>query len=398
MDIVMIPFHDCKKWLREGFRTRDAHLAEHFCQDPRVGKILVINRPTSLAEVLLKRTSWNTSTISDVVKPIYRKKRYEITQFKQKLYCLDTFLPDFFKVIIEQKMWWFSAFQNEFILKSIKKAVEDLQLEHIVLLLQNPMAIGAIDSFEYECFAFDAIDNWLYHPQMKSNHKVIKSSYKAVEKRANIIFTVSKALMDIFKNNSNVYWIANGVDTNFFSNATCKNSKSITIGYVGKIQERVDFDLVEKCLKQHSNKKFIFIGPIYAQKAKINKLKRNYQNIEFTGDIHYTKLPMLLKNIDVAIIPHIIDEFTDSMNPLKLYEYLAAGKPVVTTGIAGTMNISKYIYVGNNNTFVELLEKVTNEIISGDIKAHDIANSMPCECTWNFRSKEMLDKLEKILK
>ena len=84
MDIVMIPFHDCKKWLREGFRTRDAHLAEHFCQDPRVGKILVINRPTSLAEVLLKRTSWNTSTISDVVKPIYRKKRYERTQFKQK--------------------------------------------------------------------------------------------------------------------------------------------------------------------------------------------------------------------------------------------------------------------------------------------------------------------------
>ena len=60
VNVVIVPFHDYKKWNEEGFRTRDAHVCEHFSENSEIEKILVINRPTSLAEVLIKRKNWKT--------------------------------------------------------------------------------------------------------------------------------------------------------------------------------------------------------------------------------------------------------------------------------------------------------------------------------------------------
>ena len=399
MDIIMIPFHDCKKWIKEGFRTRDAHLVEHFCKDKRVEKILVINRPTSLAEIVLKQSTWQTRKLDNNVRPIYREKNYEVSKWNKKIYCLDIYLSDFFKVIKEKKLWWFSAFENKLVLDIIKKVTEQLEFKDIVLLLQNPMAIGVIKSVNYKCFAFDAIDNWIYHPQMESNHKIIEQNYKIIEEKADIIFTVSQALTKVFEKNENRYWIANGVDTDFFATAINQyiEDRKITVGYVGKIQERVDFDLVEMCLNKYDKIKFIFMGPNYSQKGKVRELQKKYSNIKFVGDIYYTNLPLALKNVDLAIIPHKVNLFTESMNPLKMYEYLAAGKPVITTGVAGTENISEYIYTANSTKFVELLGIVAEKVKHKEILPSKVASSMPKECSWICRSNKMLTILQEKL-
>ena len=396
IDIVIIPFHDYKKWISEGFRTRDAHLAEHFCNDDRVRKVLVINRPTSLAEIILKRKSWKTQCSGSEV--IIKKKDAQIVKFNSKMYCLDMYKPDTLRVIKERKMWWFSAFQSESVIESIRWAIDKLNLNNTVLLLQNPMAIGVVDNLSYDCFAFDAIDNWLYHPQMKSNHAVIEENYKFVENNADTIFTVSNALVETFKSNKNVHWMPNGVDTDYFQSAIKSEIlDKIKIGYVGKIQERVDFDIVEECLKRFPNYIFVFMGPVFSQKKRIKDLGNLYSNVTFTGDIHYKDLPNKLKDIDVAIIPHRIDEFTDSMNPLKLYEYLAAGKCVVTTQVAGTAQVSPYVFETSVNGFVDMLEGVIDKYKKGALVPEDIRNSLPLEYSWTYRSKMILNVLEHVL-
>lgn len=394
----MIPFHDCKKWIKEGYRTRDAHLAEHFCKDERVGKVLVINRPTSLAEMTLKRVSWKTSTLEGVA-TVYTGKKFEISQLDNGIYCLDIKLPDFLKVARERKQWWYSAFQNEFVLKTIDKSIEYLGLKDCVLLLQNPMAVGVVGKINYKCFAFDAIDNWLYHPQMKSNHTAVIQNYQIIEKKADIIFTVSKALTETFKNNRNVHWISNGVDIDFFEKAIKKRKEGdlLKIGYVGKIQDRVDFGLVEKCLQKYPKIKFIFIGPVYSQELVIKELGKKYQNISFMGDVHYSKLPGTMKELDIAIIPHYVDKFTESMNPLKLYEYLAAGKPVVTTGVAGTIGISKFVFSGNDDAFIDQLDRVISMVTKCQIDSNEVVNSIPEEYFWNHKSGEILECMKKSL-
>ena len=308
----------------------------------------------------------------------------------ERVWCLDVFLFDFFKVVLQKKMWWFTAFNYKKVILAIQDAQKYLNMNDAILVLQNPMAIGVAKKLRANRFVFDAIDNWLYHPQMPDK-SLIRENYDFVDKNADLVMTVSQALMNTFPYNNNVHWIPNGVDVDFFSNAI-KNVRdhNIVVGYVGKIQDRIDFELVEECLIKFPYAQFVFMGPVYSQINEVNRLRTKYKNIMFKGDIHYENLPNEMRCFDITIIPHKVDQFTESMNPLKLYEYLASGKPVISTGVAGISSISKYVFVAENSKqFVDKLDELITNI--SDIDARTIIDSIPSECFWRNRTSIMLD-------
>ena len=393
MNIVTVPFHDYKKWLSEGFRTRDAHVFEHLARRSEVEKILVVNRPTSMAELIVKRQGTHIKEGSQ----LYKRKGVCLTQTGEKTFCIDIFLPDFLKVARQGKAWWFTAFRYKRVTDAINEALGYLGMESPLLLLQNPMAIGAYEGLNCGKFVFDAIDNWLYHPQMKDK-ELIKNNYRLVEKNADMIMTVSQALTELFPENKNVRWIPNGVDVDYFKGAfKSEPSEKMTVGYIGKIQDRVDFGLVESCLQKYPDFEFVFAGPALSQQDRIDELKKQYSNIKFLGDIHYTNLPETMKSFDIAVIPHKVDEFTASMNPLKLYEYLAAGKPVVTTAVAGTENISPFVFPAKDSyAFIRILGETAQRYAENAPEPQEIADSLPEECRWDYRVSCMLEEMKKL--
>ena len=389
LDIVMVPFHDYKKWLSEGFRTRDAHVFEHLSKEKCIRKILVIDRPTSIAEILLNRKKWNNS--GGIIE--YKRNNVQLLKIKNNIWCLDFLLLDFLKVAKQKKMWWFTAFNYEFVSNAINEAISFLNMKGSILLLQNPMAIGVTKTCNCKYFVFDAIDNWIYHPQMPDK-KLIQNNYEYINQNADLIITVSKALLGMFPKNKNLHWIPNGVDVNYFYSAVKQiPTSNKVVGYVGKIQDRVDFDLVEDCLKRFKNTQFVFLGPIYTQREKVRYLSKYYDNVAFKGDIHYSRLPDEMKKFDVAIIPHKVDLFTNSMNPIKLYEYLAAGKPVVTTDVAGTSSISPYVKIAKDSA--DFIIKL-NDLLKEQINSKDVIDSIPDECTWDNRVKNMIELMNKL--
>lgn len=396
MDIIVFPFHDYKKWLNEGFRTRDAHLFEHFLKSERVDKVLVVNRPVSLAEICLKRTDWRTEKGNKE----FSGRNFHVSKFSDKAYCIDFFSRDFIKVLQQRKNWWHTAFSSREVLEAINDTIEYLGMKDRVLLLQNPMAIGVVERINAKLMVFDAIDNWLHHPQMQQSREIVKRNYEIIGQRADIILTVSEELKKLFPDSKNVNWISNGVDKDYFRKAfsRTKNTNAV-IGYVGKIQERVDFELLEKCLVRYPHNKFVIIGPAYAQKEKIQKLKRKYGNINFKGDVHYNNLPEEMQKLDIAIIPHKVDEFTNSMNPLKLYEYLAAGKPTVTTKVAGTDNISPFVHVAETDEeFIAKLGYAIDEHDKNWVISEQISSSLPDLFLWSEKVQKILDLFESGLK
>lgn len=391
-DVVIIPFHDCKKWLSEGFRTRDAHLFEQFQKNPNVGKILVVNRPVSLAEQLVQRKSWRTKYGEVFAKG----KKWELRKITENVFNIDFFDWDFFRVLKERKGWWFSAFNKKHVLKGLREALAVLEMKNTALFLENPMAVGVAQHLKFDVFAFDAIDNWLCHPQMKEFRGIVEKNYKYVNDNADVIFTVSENLKQVFPSNKNVKWVSNGVDSDFFEKAFRDSEKINVVGYAGKIQERVDFDLIEECLKAFPNTKFQILGPAFSQKERIAVLDKSFANIEFLGDIHYSKLPEYMQEWGVAIIPHKVDSFTASMNPLKLYEYLAAGKPVVSTGVAGVgKEISPFVYTATSSReFISLLEKVLHGV---GVSPKKIAESIPADYLWQNRANIIANTINSFL-
>ena len=263
------------------------------------------------------------------------------------------------------------------------------------------MAVGVVHNLKEDAFIFDAIDNWLYHPQMQQNKETVERNYNFIMKEADAIFTVSESLKDFFqKGNERVYWIANGVDKEYFQESwitDIEKRKNATIGYMGKIQDRVDFDLIESCLKQYPDHTFLMMGPVYSQKDRVKQIKSRCANIHFLGDIHYKELPKKMKEMDIAIIPHKVDAFTNSMNPLKIYEYLAAGKQIITTPVAGIENFQDYVYEANSKEeFIAAIKRAIEIYEKTENIAEKVAATLEDKHLWKAKVDEMIKIMQEI--
>src|SRR5215211_23478 len=164
-------------------------------------------------------------------------------------------------------------------------------------------------------------------------------SEKLLVEKTDLIICTSKQLYDEKKTiHPNTYFIPNAADIKHSIKATDKNLplhasieniKKPLIGYFGNIERRIDYDLMKDVALKNRDKSFVFAGPI--ERHLVPEFFFNIPNIYFTGRIAYEQMPNLVKGFDVAIIPFKAHNDSGTVFPLKLFEYLGAGKPVVAT-------------------------------------------------------------------
>lgn len=129
-------------------------------------------------------------------------------------------------------------------------------------------------------------------------------------------------------------------------------------GYSGGIREnRIDFNLLDFILQSKKTWKFIFIGE--ADKAFKQRFLK-YSNVYLFPPVDYTTLPDCLNYIDLAIVPFKICEHTKGNDLLKYHDYLAMGKPVVSTDIAGAQDLADVISIAH--THQEFTQKMDQEL------------------------------------
>ncbi|HAL82699.1 MAG TPA: glycosyl transferase family 1 [Mucilaginibacter sp.] len=132
--------------------------------------------------------------------------------------------------------------------------------------------------------------------------------------------------------------------------------KKPIIGYFGNIERRIDYDLVKKLLETNRDKSFVFIGPVDYYYIKEDSA---HPNLYLKGPVPYGEMPAVLKGFDVAIIPFKKDEVSSLIFPLKLFEYLGSGRPVVSTDFNPDLKdftSDTVFYCKNAKEFSEALE------------------------------------------
>lgn len=105
--------------------------------------------------------------------------------------------------------------------------------------------------------------------------------------------------------------------------------KQPVIGYFGAIERRIDYTLIKKVIADNPDKSFVFVGPVDEDYIKEGQFTA--PNLHLPGPVPYGEMPAVLKGFDLCIIPFKKDEVSNNIFPLKLFEYLGAGKPVVST-------------------------------------------------------------------
>ena len=195
---------------------------------------------------------------------------------------------------------------------------------------------------------FDAVDNWSEHPAYLKFKKKLLNNYQRIDAEADVIFAVNGELKNLFSHQEKFFLVPNGADLAHYQkeytiiNRDIGEIKPPIIGYVGTIQERFDADLLSFLAQNNQEKSFVLVGPVW-QKAIREKLA-GLANVYFLGRKSYDEVPMYLKQFAACIIPHQIDAFTKSNDPMKIYEYLACGKAVVSTQGTDLEDLKPFVY------------------------------------------------------
>jgi|GEM_PF-1940804 len=211
----------------------------------------------------------------------------------------------------------------------------------------------------------DVMDGFYNHPSLLSEYE-----NRFISERSPLILPVNERLAQHIKERylsyNNIKILPNGVDIDLFLNAeadkellSIKKKKAV---FCGGIDFWVDIDLILEAARTLKEVIFIIIGP---DRVGIDRLLR-FPNILYLGPKKYEEIPSLIKACDIGIIPFKKERLTEFVEkPLKYYEYLAAGLPVVATGLQNTKDKNPYFKnLRDNKLFIEVIQNI--DIMSKD--------------------------------
>lgn len=215
-----------------------------------------------------------------------------------------------------------------------------------VALATNPLWVPLLAHLTAHHRGFDADDDWRFHPQTASLQRRVIAGYKLARTLESVTAN-SAVLADRLRCAFGVTatHIGNGVDLSAFS-APGPPPQGLPdrpfAVYVGNLQSRVDLGMLEEIARHLAPEMSVVIaGP--AEKAIADRLSAG--RLRWLGPLPHQQVPGLLSAARVGLIPHFVDNFTSSMEPLKLLEYLAADLPVVATPLPGLSGFSGAVTV-----------------------------------------------------
>ncbi len=239
-------------------------------------------------------------------------------------------------IFIKIHKWLLGSQINNF-LKGIR--VSENRVTWICDLSAFPVFFDLVENnrlLVYQCEDEDTVkEDTILKDRVKIENKLLEE--------ADVVFTLSKNIYETRQaKNENCYLIPNGVDFNFFSKAVSEdtplneNLRDIShpiVGYLGNFRSWLDFELLELLADKFQAASFVFVGPVEREvRVKMNSLKRR-SNVYFIERKDREALPGVLKAFDVCLIPFKYNRFNLATNPLKFWEYLATGKPILSIKI-----------------------------------------------------------------
>jgi glycosyltransferase involved in cell wall biosynthesis len=166
-------------------------------------------------------------------------------------------------------------------------------------------------------------------------------------------------------------------------------AKKPLVGYYGALARWFDYELLRQTARLRPDWDFLLIGPPYDFSFEESGVK-NEPNVHWLGQKPYRTLPEYLRYFDAAIIPFVLNPITHATSPLKLFEYMAAGKPVVTTPMEESLRFSGVLTAATPEAFATTIEEALR---LGDNPGYrQTIDRVARENTWEERARSILEK------
>ncbi len=256
-----------------------------------------------------------------------------------------------------------------------------------VIYYTSPAHVDLVHTYNPSLVIFDSVD------EPSDEFEAWKPYYYRAVSTADVVLAASDKLYEMAKPiNHNTHLVPNACDYEFFSqNAGIPEDMQAigrpVIGYIGVMASWCDFDLLSAAAKSLPHCNFVMIGPKY-NIAEVPQLP----NLHWLGFKPYEMLPSYVNSFDVGIIPFKKTSMTESVNPIKMWEYMAAGIPVVTSALPEAQKYGDLVLYSNSAE--EFIHNI-NQSIYGDSEEKKISRKFIAEQnSWMERAQRIVEIIE----
>lgn len=283
----------------------------------------------------------------------------------------------------------------------VDRLFSDYSIREYVLWYYTPLALSFTSHLRPIATVYDCMDEL---SAFKGAPASLRDREKQLFKCADLVFTGGQTLYEAKRDqHQSVFAFPSSIDREHFAKARNEtvepeDQKQIPhprLGFFGVIDERLDIDLLDKAAGKRPDWQFVMIGPVV--KIDPETLPRR-TNIHYLGSKSYKELPSYISGWDVALLLFARNEATKFISPTKTPEYLAAGKPVVSTSITDVVRPygeQKLVRIADDaNEFVraveESLQQGESERTEWLRRVDSFLSTMSWDDTWS-RMREMIE-------
>ncbi|MDF1869044.1 MAG: glycosyltransferase [Phycisphaerales bacterium] len=220
--------------------------------------------------------------------------------------------------------------QHAQILNGLRNLLLDFEIGQTVSMVQHPAWQSFAASLPNARMVYDCMDHHTGFGDIAEN---MESLEEKLFTGADLTIVTSNWLRQFAEPKAQrIAMIRNACDYEHFAAIADQSGDDDrpVIGYYGAVADWFDVDLVRKVALAYPKCTVLIVG---ADTCGAREALSDLANVEMTGEVSYTKLPDLVKRMDVCMIPFILSDLILATNPVKVYEMFAAGKPVVSTDL-----------------------------------------------------------------
>ncbi|HEP1062527.1 glycosyltransferase [Klebsiella aerogenes] len=256
-------------------------------------------------------------------------------------------------------------------------------------IIDLPFWREVVEGLSSNNIIYDCMD---HHAGFENNESTMLTEEDKLFKSSDLVITTAQRLSEsVAKHRENII-IRNGCEADYFAKIPQQGALTKTrpvVGYYGAIAEWFDLDLLIAAAKAYPQYDFVMIGGTTCDITAAKKI----DNIKFLGEVPYVQLTPYLKDFDVCLIPFKLIELTLCTNPVKVYEYLAAGKPVVCTAMPEVIVMGDVVHVADTKEqFIAQIATAMAETTDEELK--EKRSQWAKNHDWESRARQLGDALQ----
>jgi glycosyltransferase involved in cell wall biosynthesis len=290
---------------------------------------------------------------------------------------------------------WLNHLGQHHLVSQIRPVLASLTFDHPILWLYPPHSAPLLGHLDESCSIYHCIDRFSGN-QKGLKRSTLEKQEKLLLENVDLVFTHSEGLRQKYHHLTRrpITLIPSAADVSLYQSTASIHPRIShlprpRIGIMGTFDGRIDVNLLQNLVISHPDWQFVLIGQIRPGRTRLEKIF-HYPNVHYLGARPQRELPVLLNGMDVFLIAYQLNELTEFISPLKLFEYLAIGKPIVSVPLPEVLPLSSYVYIANPDEFSTRIEQALE---SDSSSLQHARREEAKKHTWDIRVQTMVETI-----